>query len=118
MAVPYQKTPFGLQYHRRTTTGTRGNALKTRNVAILIFDDVEVLDFAGRFEVFSVTHLADGTTPFKVYTVALESRPIKARNDLSINPRYTIEDCPRPDIVVVPGGYGTRREMRNDIGLQ
>ncbi len=92
--------------------------MKVRNVAVFLFDDVEVLDFAGPFEVFSVTRLADGTAPFSVYTVALESRPIKARNDLSINPRYTIDDCPRPDIVVIPGGYGTRREMRNDRVLQ
>lgn len=94
------------------------DAMKTRNVAIYIFDDVEVLDFAGPFEVFSVTRLADDTAPFNVYTVALESGPVKARNNLSINPRYTLDDCPKPDIVVVPGGYGTRQEMNNDAVLR
>jgi len=38
-----------------------------------------------------------------------------ARNDLSINPAYTITDCPRPDILVVPGGLGTRKEMDNPV---
>ena len=100
--------------------------MKQRNVAILIFDDVEVLDFCGPFEVFSVTGKQDGSDPFNVYTVA-EKTPISARNNLSINPNDTFETCPQPDILVVPGGggrradgtpYGTRREMDNKILLQ
>jgi transcriptional regulator GlxA family with amidase domain len=86
-------------------------------VAILLFDGVEVLDFAGPFEVFSVAGRRNGLDPFNVYTVAETSRPISARNELSINPRYTIENCPAPDIVVVPGGFGTRREMHNSTIL-
>ena len=63
-----------------------------RNVAILVFDDVEVLDFCGPFEVFSVTGIQDNVSPFNVYAVAEKSGPIMARNQLSINPRYTISD--------------------------
>ena len=84
-----------------------------RNVAILIFDEVEVLDFCGPFEVFSVAGRDDNFNPFTVYTVAEKSEPIMARNHLSVNPRYTITDCPQPHILLVPGGYGTRREMHN-----
>jgi transcriptional regulator GlxA family with amidase domain len=84
-----------------------------RNVAILIFDEVEVLDFCGPFEVFGVTGYKEGTEPFNVYTVA--EGPVIARNGLSINPAYTIIDCPRPDILVVPGGLGTRKEMDNPV---
>ncbi len=84
-----------------------------KNVAILLFDDVEVLDFAGPFEVFSVTGARNGQEPFEVYTVAETSRPIDARNQLSINPRYDFDDCPPPDILLIPGGKGTRREMEN-----
>ena len=84
-----------------------------RNVAILIFDEVEVLDFCGPFEVFSVTGQRDNQNPFHVYTVAETLRPVLARNKLSINPAYEISKCPKPDILVVPGGYGTRREMNN-----
>lgn len=92
-----------------------------KNVAILIFDDVEVLDFAGPFEVFSVTGKRDGSDPFNVYTVA-ETTPVIARNALSINPHYSLENCPPPDILLVPGGggyhpdgvpYGTRKEIDN-----
>jgi transcriptional regulator GlxA family with amidase domain len=88
-----------------------------RNVAIFIFDEVEVLDFCGPFEVFSVTGRRDGSNPFNVYTVAEEKRPVLARNELSINPRYTFSDCPAPDILLIPGGFGTRREMNNGAVL-
>ena len=84
-----------------------------RNVAILIFNEVEVLDFCGPFEVFSITGRWDNSNPFNVYTVAEKSGPIMTRNNLSVNPSYTILDCPQPHILLVPGGYGTRREMYN-----
>jgi len=86
---------------------------KSRNVAIVIFDDVEVLDFCGPFEVFSVTGRGRDEAPFQVYTVAEKSEPVLARNQLSVNPRYTLNDCPLPDILIVPGGWGTRAQMNN-----
>lgn len=43
---------------------------KTRNVGILLFDDVEVMDFCGPFEVFSVTNEMNPNNPFNVFTVA------------------------------------------------
>jgi transcriptional regulator GlxA family with amidase domain len=79
-----------------------------RDTAILIFDDVEVLDFAGPFEVFSVTGRTRQVKPFKVFTVAEHKLPVIARNNLSVNPTRTIADCPAADIVVIPGGWGTR----------
>jgi transcriptional regulator GlxA family with amidase domain len=87
--------------------------IQQRNVAILIFDEVEVLDFCGPFEVFSVTQHSEGK-PFNVYTVA-EKSPISARNNLSVNPTYLLDNCPTPDILLVPGGWGTRKEMNNPI---
>jgi transcriptional regulator GlxA family with amidase domain len=87
---------------------------RVRKLAILIFDEVEVLDFCGPFEVFSVVGQgADGPPPFEVYTVAARPGPVLARNRLSVNPDYSFADCPPPDVLLVPGGYGTRR-VRND----
>jgi transcriptional regulator GlxA family with amidase domain len=86
--------------------------------AILIFNEVEVLDFAGPFEVFSVTGRRRKLEPFDVYTVAERLAPVSARNGLSVNPRYAFADCPPPDILVVPGGFGTRREMKNPVMLE
>jgi transcriptional regulator GlxA family with amidase domain len=88
---------------------------RPKNVAILIFDEVELLDFCGPFEVFLVTGRQDDSSPFNVYTVAEKSDPITTRNQLSVNPQYTIHNCPQPDILLVPGGQGTRREMNNQI---
>ncbi len=90
----------------------------SRNVAILIFDEVEVLDFCGPFEVFGVTRLhrniSGGEAPFHVYTVAEKAEPVLARNGLSVNPSWTLKNCPAPDILVVPGGYGTRSQIKNE----
>lgn len=82
--------------------------MKKLKTAILIFDDVEVLDFAGPFEVFSVTNELNGYSLLNVYTVAREKAPVTARNGLSVNPDYSIDDAPQPDILIIPGGSGTR----------
>ena len=88
-----------------------------RTVAILLFDEIEVLDFAGPFEVFAVTDELAGYQLFKVVTVAAEKRAIRARNGLSVNPDYAFADCPRPDILIVPGGFGTRALLKNPAVL-
>ena len=96
-----------------------------RTVAILLFNEIEVLDFAGPFEVFGVAGKRAGNAPFQVFTVA-ERGPVYARNGLSINPTYLLNDHPRADLIVVPGGggvhtdgtpYGSRREMDNPAVL-
>jgi transcriptional regulator GlxA family with amidase domain len=87
---------------------------RTRNVVILLFDEVEVLDFAGPFEVFSVTGRRENATPFNVVTVAERAGVIHARSGLAVTPRHAFSDCPAPDILVIPGGFGTRREMHNE----
>lgn len=90
---------------------------KTR-VAILIFDEVEVLDFAGPFEVFGVARTSSGDLACDVFTVALEQREIIARNGLRIVPNCIASDIGAVDIWVVPGGFGTRRELTNPAMLE
>jgi transcriptional regulator GlxA family with amidase domain len=82
--------------------------MKKLNTAIFIFDDVEVLDFAGPFEVFSVTNELSGYSLLNVFTVAGEKKPVRARNGLSVNPDYSMSDAPGVDILIIPGGCGTR----------
>jgi transcriptional regulator GlxA family with amidase domain len=84
----------------------------TRNLAILIFADVEVLDFCGPFEVFSLANRFIEPAAFNVFTIA-EKSPVIARNGLSVNPHCRLADCPQPDILLVPGGQGTRAEIHN-----
>jgi transcriptional regulator GlxA family with amidase domain len=83
------------------------------HVQVLIFDEVEVLDFAGPFEVFGVTGLRPGPAPFRVETVGLSTAPVRARNGLEVRPSVSIEEATRCDVIVLPGGFGTRREMHN-----
>lgn len=84
-----------------------------RCVAILVFPDVEVLDFCGPFEVFSITGRDRDLKPFRVRLVSEHAGPILARNGLSVNPDYTLADCPKADLLLIPGGMGTRPLMHN-----
>lgn len=86
-------------------------------VAILLFDDVEVLDFAGPFEVFGVARAESGDPAFRVVTVALRPGPVVARNDLTILPTCTPDTLGDVDVLVIPGGFGTRRELTNPAML-
>ena len=72
-----------------------------KNVAILLFEGVELLDFAGPGEVFS---RADRGRAFLPYTVAAAAGPVTSQGFVTVTPQYTFDDCPRPDIVIVPGG--------------
>ncbi len=92
---------------------TQADNQKQRQVCIVIFEDVEVLDFCGPFEVFTVTGGKEGLTPFVVSTLAETRQTITARGGLRVEPAHSFENCPSPDILVVPGGMGTRREMNN-----
>jgi transcriptional regulator GlxA family with amidase domain len=87
---------------------------RTRTVVVLLFDDVEVLDFAGPFEVFGVTGKRENATPFSVATVAERAGIVRARNGLAVTPHHLFADCPPADVLVIPGGFGTRREMHNE----
>jgi transcriptional regulator GlxA family with amidase domain len=79
-----------------------------RNVAILVFDEVEVLDFAGPFEVFAVADELSGHQEFHTFLLALKPGTVRARNGLKIVPDFTLESCPTVHVLVIPGGYGTR----------
>ncbi len=85
-----------------------------RNVAILVFDDVEILDFAGPYEVFNAANDTARRSAFYVYTVGISHRPIIGRGRLMVTPAYSIADCPQPDILIIPGGYGTRPLLKHD----
>ena len=82
-------------------------------ICIVIFDGVEVLDFCGPFEVFSVTGGRQGETPFEVCTVAEDDRPVQTRGGLMVTATYSFNDCPAANVMLIPGGPGTRRELNN-----
>ena len=96
-----------------------------KTVGILIFDDVEVLDFAGPFEVFSRTRLvagsdsrrSDDSAPFDTFTVARNRNVVTAIGGLKVIPHYSWADAPGIDILVVPGGFGTRALLNDEPTL-
>ncbi|MGF2770478.1 DJ-1/PfpI family protein [Bacillus cereus] len=88
------------------------------SVGIFLFNEVEVLDFAGPFEVFSVTEVNEEKT-FTVYTVSENGEMITARNGLKVQPDYSIENLPPVDILIIPGGLGAREyEIKNEIVIK
>jgi transcriptional regulator GlxA family with amidase domain len=89
-----------------------------KNVAILIFDDVEVLDFAGPFEVFALTDELRHHEAFHTFTVATDPGSVRARNGLKVVPDFTLENCPSPHVLVIPGGSGTRALLKKPALLE
>ena len=78
----------------------------TRNVAIVLYEGVELLDFAGPGEVFGAASGFGGAKlerAFNVYTVAVSKDALKSRF-LTMQPEYSIDDAPKPDVIVIPGG--------------
>lgn len=89
-------------------------------VGILVFEEVEVLDFTGPFEVFSITTTDNeiDSSPFVVKTISEFKKVITARNGLKILPDYDFANSPRFDILIIPGGPGARNvEFSNDVLL-
>src|SRR3954452_21181149 len=90
-----------------------------RTVGILVFPDGEVLDFCGPFEVLSATRLDEDRrreepSPYEVILVAERPGVGIATGGLKVVPDHVLNDCPVLDVLVVPGGWGTRKEMTND----
>ena len=75
-----------------------------KNVLILLFDDVEVLDFAGPFEVFSIANERCGFEAFNLGMLAVKPGTIRARHGLKVVPDFTMENCPPPHFLIIPGG--------------
>lgn len=100
---------------------TEGVAPST--VGILIFPEVEVLDFCGPFEVFSSASLppeAEGgewTRLFTAITIAEHPEIVRCRGGLLVQPNHTLSEHPPLDIIVIPGGYGTDQQQENPVVL-
>lgn len=102
---------------------TTGSDAQPRAVGILIFSEVEILDFCGPFEVFASAaqppETAGGqeTRLFDVFTIAERPEVVRCRGGLLVQPNHTLADHPPLDLVVVPGGFGTRTQQENPVVL-
>jgi transcriptional regulator GlxA family with amidase domain len=84
-----------------------------RNVGILIFDGVELLDFCGPYEAFTAVNYGGDEQLFNTFTVSEHGGEVRSRAGLRFISDYSFADCPHIDVLVVPGGQGTRREIDN-----
>ena len=92
-----------------------------RVIALYIFDEIEVLDLGGPFEVFSTASrmkarlMPDAAKPFEVFTIAESIRPIRARGGLMVQPGYDLTNHPAIDVLIVPGGVVTAELERASV---
>lgn len=86
-------------------------------IGILVFEEAEELDFVGPWEVFTMANEVckhKGEPPVhEVKLVAVGEGPVTCAKGMRVLPDVTIADCPALDILLVPGGWGTRRESKN-----
>lgn len=89
----------------------------TLRLGILIFDDAEELDFVGPWEVFTMANEVaireKIAPPFEPLMIAQSAAPVRCRKGMIVTPHATTADCGKLDIILVPGGQGTRREVSN-----
>jgi transcriptional regulator GlxA family with amidase domain len=93
----------------------------TLMVGILLYNEVEVLDFAGPFQVFTTaTRVYAGEHPgtprlFEVMTIAADSQPVLARGGLQVLPSDTINNPAHLDVLIVPGGIHAAQLERQPV---
>ena len=96
------------------------------SIGIVVFPNAEELDFVGPWEVFTMAQHAAmpdfdpaGTqADLGVYLIAQDSAPVRCAKGLRVVPDYTFDNTPPLDVVVVPGGMGTRKEIENPVLLE
>lgn len=92
--------------------------MQSIRVGILVFQDVEILDFCGPYEVLAAVRLDEARrreepSPFEVLLVAESLEPVRTKGGLRVLPDVTLDDCPPLDWLIVPGGWGVRKEINN-----
>jgi len=83
---------------------------------ILLFEDFEELDAVGPWEVFTMTKMVEKEN--RVVTIAATREPVRAHKGMRFIPDHGFADAPRLDVILVPGGQGTRKEVSNPLLIE
>ncbi|HWW79228.1 MAG TPA: DJ-1/PfpI family protein [Steroidobacteraceae bacterium] len=75
-----------------------------KNLAILIFPGVQIIDYTGPWETFGHAYVAGQPSVFNIYTVAEKPGALTTNYGMEVTPRYTLDNAPKPDVMVIPGG--------------
>jgi transcriptional regulator GlxA family with amidase domain len=86
-------------------------AISGFRLGIYVFKDVEIVDFAAPHGVFSVARRFD--PELEAFLIADALRPVQAQAGFTVLPNYSFADRPAMDAFLIPGGFGTRQEVRN-----
>lgn len=90
---------------------------RERTIGILIFDDAEELDFVGPYEAFTMSNEMFGHSgrpkPDRVLLISETGGPVTCAKGMRVEAHCSIADAPKLDVLLVPGGQGTRREVDN-----
>jgi len=87
----------------------------SRNVAVLLFDEVELLDVGAVMHVASAAGRHWNWRPFRLLPTAVTAGLITTRGQLRVEASLALADCPSPEILFVPGGYGARRAAEDAV---
>ena len=93
---------------------SKGKEIQMKNAGILVFNNIELLDFAGPYEVFSVTGELSGNKLCRTFIVEEHGEIVKSVNGLKVIPDYSFADSPDIDILIIPGGAGSKEIMENE----
>ncbi|MFN4338397.1 DJ-1/PfpI family protein [Parvibaculum sp.] len=91
---------------------------RNRTIGILIFDGVEELDFVGPYEVFTMSNEVHGyegrERPDRVVLISETGGKVTGAKGMTVEAHVSVADAPPLDVILVPGGMGTRREAKNE----
>jgi len=87
----------------------------SRTLAVLLFDEVELWDVAAVMQVASLAGRHWNWRPFRLLPTAEKAGLIETRSQLRLEAQYALGNCPEPEILLVPGGYGARRAAQNSL---
>jgi transcriptional regulator GlxA family with amidase domain len=86
----------------------------SRSLAIVLFDEMALLDVAAPLEVLTTAGRVWNFRPFKVFPVAAAPGTLKTPSQLGLTATHTFGECPEPEVLLVPGGYGARRSLADE----
>jgi transcriptional regulator GlxA family with amidase domain len=89
-----------------------------RNIGFVIFDNMEILDFSGPYDVFATASQLSKKACFNAFTISKDGKKIKEKFGLRIKPDFSFDNCPDIDILVIPGGPGTRSKITKNKFLK
>jgi transcriptional regulator GlxA family with amidase domain len=87
----------------------------SRNLAVLLFDEVELWDVAAVMQLASLAGRHWNWRPFRLLPTAEKAGLVETRSQLRLEAQYAVTNCPEPEILLVPGGYGARRAAQNGV---